>query len=155
VHVHVVVGVEEDKSVFQEIERTCTLSHIRKATRVVTDLYEEALSPSSIPATQFILLVAIKNHEPVSMSNLANGLSMDRTTLTRTLKPLQEKGWVVIAPGEDRRVQEIRLTASGNATLTEAVPLWRQVQKKVQERLGEETWEQLLNHLRASTLLEN
>jgi DNA-binding MarR family transcriptional regulator len=152
--IHVITAVDETPSVFQEIERTCALSNIRKATRVITDLYEEALSPSGIPATQFILLIAVKNHEPISMSHLAHGLHMDRTTLTRTLKPLQEKGWVVVSPGKDRRVQEIRLTPRGDETLTGAVPLWQQAQKQVEEQLGGEAWGQLLIHLYASTALK-
>lgn len=147
--------MSEDKSLFQEIAFNCALSNMRKATRVITDLYEEALAPSGIPPTQFILLISVKNHEPVSMSNLADSLYMDRTTLTRTLKPLQEKGWIMIGPGKDRRVQEIRITESGDEALAVAVPLWRQAQKQVQKQLGEETWGQLLKNLRASTALKS
>jgi DNA-binding MarR family transcriptional regulator len=146
--------MDENKPSFQEIEHTCTLFNSRKAARAITDLYEVALSPSGIHATQFILLVAIKNHEPVSMSNLAEGLHTDRTTLTRTLKPLQEKGWVAIAAGADRRVQEVRLTAQGSDALIEVVPLWEQAQKQVKAQLGHEAWTQLLAHLRGSAALK-
>ncbi|MGC4043711.1 MAG: MarR family winged helix-turn-helix transcriptional regulator [Armatimonas sp.] len=146
--------MDEDKSLYQEIERTCTLFNLRKATRVVTDLYSEILAPGDIPVTQFLLLVAVKNHGPVSMSKLAEGLYTDRTTLTRTLRPLQEKGWITIGPGQDRRVQEVSLTTTGNATLAETALLWKQAQKQVQEQLGHTAWEELLTHLHASLALK-
>ena len=142
--------MENSKGPFHDMERSCALYNSRKAARVLTDLYEAILAPSGVHATQFMLLVGIKSYEPVSMTNLAQGLHTDRTTLTRTLKPLLEKEWITVSPGEDKRVQEVRLTAGGNEALVRAVPLWEQAQQKVQEHLGKESWGQLLTQLQAS-----
>lgn len=146
--------MNEPETNFGQIARSCTLFNTRKAARAITEVYETILAPSGVHATQFMLLVAIKNYAPVSMSHLAQGLQTDRTTLTRTLKPLQENGWVAMAPGKDKRVQEVRITMEGDDALSKAVPLWEAAQNYVEVQLGGKQWEQLLTHLQSAAALK-
>jgi DNA-binding MarR family transcriptional regulator len=127
--------------------RDCACFNLRKAARAVTQLYESALAPSGIHATQFSVMVALALVEGAPLSRVADGLVMDRTTLTRNLRPLQRRGWVRIEAGEDRRERNLSLTRSGRAALERALPLWQQAQARLHERLGDAHWARLLQDL--------
>lgn len=137
----------------QDISRipgTCASFNLRRADRVVTHFYDEKLRPAGLKSTQFTLLTAIRLNEPAAINGLADGLVMDRTTMTRNLRPLEKQGLIAIAPGSDRRVREVSLTAKGHEALERAYPLWRQAQARIAERLGGERMEHLLGDLSAT-----
>ena len=73
---------------------------------------------------------------------------MDRTTLTRNLKPLLEKGLLESIPGADRRRRSVAITAQGQVALTEALPYWREAQARIASSLGRYRWWRLLGDLR-------
>lgn len=125
----------------------CTCFNLRKASRVVTQLFDQVLQPSGVLANQFTLLAALSLAESVSITRLAQELVMDRTTLTRNLKPLEREGLIRIEPGQDQRVRVVSLTEKGQAALAKAQPLWQQAQAKVIEELGQDRWQTLLSHL--------
>ena len=114
----------------------CMCFNLRKAARSLTQTYDAALRPAGITGPQFTLLSAVMRQGPVSLSDLAAGLGMDRTTLTRNLKPLQRDGLVASAEGDDRRVRLLTLTAAGRVRLSEAEPLWRDIQSRVTGTFG-------------------
>ena len=114
-------------------------------------MYEEALRPTGLRATQFSLLVATRLHGVATISRLAKALVMDRTTLTRNLKPLETQGFIRTTPGnEDRREREVTLTVAGQDILAKALPLWKQVQQQVTKALGQTRVDRLLNDLSAT-----
>ena len=83
-----------------------------------------------------------------TISGLAKGLVMDRTTLTRNMKPLEKQGFIRIIPGkEDRREREVTLTLAGQEILSEALPLWKTVQQSVVESLGQSRVTRLMKDL--------
>jgi len=127
--------------------RKCTCFNLRKATRTVTQLFDEVMQPTGLRATQFTLLAAISSTGAIAIRQLSQVLVMDRTTLTRNLKPLETQGLVKIVPGEDRRTRTLTLTGKGRKTLEKAFPFWRQAQSEVIERLTPRRWKKLLQHL--------
>ncbi|MEM7588037.1 MAG: MarR family winged helix-turn-helix transcriptional regulator [Acidobacteriota bacterium] len=129
----------------------CASYNLRRADRVVTQLYDEALRESGLKSTQFTLLSAVRIAGPVAINCLAERLVMDRTTLTRNLRLLQKEGWVEIHPGSrDRRVREVSLTEEGGRVQEGAFPLWQKAQSEVAERLGTERLYDLLAGLNAT-----
>lgn len=140
-----------DLSMCREIGKNCALFNLRKASRAITQVYEASMKSSGILPTQFTLLVATRAMQPVSMSKLAEALVMDRTTLTRNLKPMQREGWVKVAPGrEDKRSREVSLTKTGLNQLERAVPLWQEAQLRVTQALGDSRLERMLQDLTAA-----
>lgn len=125
----------------------CTSFNLRKAARVVTHQYDEILKPSGLRSTQFSLLTVLSKGGAETISNLAHKLVMDRTTLTRNLKPLQSQGWIKRVPGEDRRTRAWEITGQGRKVLAGALPLWQKAQKQTIEHLTQKRWSSLLNHL--------
>lgn len=147
------VSDDASHAIAAQVPPTCMGWHIRRASRILTQMYDTALRPTGLVVNQFTLLVAIQLCEPLSITQLAEALFADQTTTTRNVKLLEKQGFVAIAPGEDRRVKLVSLTAKGNAVLTEALPLWEQVQADLSQRFGDEKWQTLLSLLSEVTTL--
>jgi len=120
-------------------------ANLRRASRVLTQLYEDALRPLGLRATQFTVLQALSLAGEVTQSVLGQILAMDSTTLTRTLDIMERRGWIAKSRGKDRREWHIRLSKPGQAQLQRALPAWRSVQHRVHTQLGNEVWERLFN----------
>lgn len=132
----------------------CICFNLRKATRIVTRSYENAVKPLGLKATQFSILAALAGRPPVAMAALAGVMGLERTSLTRNLRPLEQRGWVQVeCPAQDRRARQIRLTAAGAEVLRQAVPLWRLAQSETIDRLqtefGSDAWPDLRQRLRS------
>ena len=98
----------------------------------MTQHYEAAFRGAGLRATQFTVLATLAQTEPMTMSELAELLGLERTTLTRNLRPLEAKGWVRgLSDDEDLRRRRIELTPQGRAIAVKAMPRWRRAQASV------------------------
>ena len=131
----------------------CTCFNLRKATRALTQIYDDALRPIGIGANQVAILAIVSAKGPIPMGELAFALVMDRTTLTRNLKPLQQSGYLNFQEGEDRRQRLIVITDNGRHVLTEAEPVWKEIQTRIAKSLGLKKWSRLLGDLNQVTHL--
>ena len=136
-----------------EIDATCACSNVRKAARVVTQLFDEVLQPTGLRSTQFTLLVAVARLREAPVTQLSRALVMDRTTLARNLKPLESLGLLTVEAGTDRRKHLAKLTEDGRQALASALPYWEQAQHRVVTRLGQERWHALRSSLQATMTL--
>jgi DNA-binding MarR family transcriptional regulator len=136
-----------------QVVLTCACFNLRKASRVITQHFDEILKPSGLLITQFTILVAVTMAKSGTINDLAERLVMDRTTLTRNLKPMKREGWLKSESGRDQRTRVISLTPHGEAALAKALPLWKQAQDGVEETLGHQRWNTLLSHLAETTAL--
>ncbi len=117
--------------------RGCTCFKLRRLSRRVTAVYDRALSAAGMRVTQYSLLGHLRGLSGVPISELAQMLDMDRTTLTRNLKPLLDAGWVrVRSSDEDARVRLVRLTSVGEERWKAARACWRQAQDEVNTTIG-------------------
>lgn len=123
----------------------CACANLRRADRVVTQYYDAVLRPSGLRVTQFTLLQALHYAPGISQKQLAELLEIDSTTLTRTLAPHVQKGWLHSEPGTDRRELRLRLTPAGQREYKRVLPSWRKAQKSLQQALGNENWTHLIN----------
>ena len=125
-----------DVEAYAEVLATCAALNLRKATRIVTQLYDEALRPVGLRSTQLPILVTLAARGALSMTDLAVSLVLDRTTLIRTLQPLQRRGFVELGREPGGRTRRAILTPAGHVTAAQAVPLWAQAQARVMDGLG-------------------
>jgi DNA-binding MarR family transcriptional regulator len=125
----------------------CVCFHLRRSARAVTQFYDRMLAPTGLRATQFTLMTVVRRTGGLSFSDLADVLGMDRTTLTRNLRPLEREGLVKIATGSDRRVRLVRLTRLGERKQLEAEPLWAKAHARITDGIGEKTWRTLRKDL--------
>jgi len=129
-----------------DVAESCVLFRVRKASRAITQVFDEELRPTGLKGTQVALLVPIAMAGPARKSDLAGLLGMDRTTLTRNLRGLLELGIVEEVIGEDRRERLVQLTPAGEQRLKDGYTYWRAAQRRISQGLGEEHRVQL-NHL--------
>jgi len=118
----------------------CACRTTRATSRALTRRYDEALRPTGLRATQLSVLVAAVLHGSATISQLAETLAMDRTTLTRELRPLEQQELIELRPGEDRRTRHVEVTDQGRRAIADAMPLWRDVQDRVVAELGADRW---------------
>lgn len=136
-----------DRIALKRIGITCVSFNLRKASRIVTNYFDTILAPSGLRSTQFHILASIGRHENLPISDLADILVMDRTTLTRNLRPLEKKKLIRFSRGKDKRTREIILTPLGYSSLSKAIPLWNEAQTGLLERMGEQNGRGLLMNL--------
>lgn len=126
------------------IHDRCTCFAIRRAARHVSQGYDRALASTGLRTTQFSLLSALDRHGPRNPAVLAEALLVDRTTMSRAVRPLERDGLVAIAPDpEDGRGRILAITPAGRAKLEEARPLWSLTEARQREAFGEERSRQL------------
>jgi DNA-binding MarR family transcriptional regulator len=122
----------------------CLCASIRRASRTLTQIYDEALRPLGLRATQFTVLQALSLAGEVLQGDLGQMLAIDSTTLTRTLEILSRHGWIDKRSGEDLRERRIRLSKAGQLQFEKAVPLWEKAQAGIRRKLGDGPWNTLL-----------
>ena len=114
----------------------CTCYRLRQTARLVSRTYDRFLAPADISIGQFGMLSTLAAMEGKSISELADVLQMERTTLTRNLSPLKKLRYITIAEGQDKRAKSLRLTKAGDKALSSAKPLWRAAQQSLELQLG-------------------
>ena len=128
----------------------CTGARVRRASRALTHLYDEALLPTGLRLTQYSLLRNVERMGPVRISALAEALLIERTALSRNLEPLVTRHLIAITPGEDARTREVVITDAGRQSLSHAIACWMHAQAEVERHFGSErlaTLHQLLHEL--------
>ena len=123
------------------IAEQCLCFRARRTSRAITRLYDDALRPMDLQASQLTLLSAIAaaGDDGQRLNKLAEVLATDATTLSRNLRPLQTRELLAIDRlVSDRRIRLIRLTREGEQVLAEALSRWREANLKLLHALGPE-----------------
>jgi DNA-binding MarR family transcriptional regulator len=118
----------------------CTCFKLRSLSRRVTQLYDRVLAPSGLKVTQYSLIAHARRRDgsdPPTVTELAQKLFTDRTTLTRNLRPLVDAGFIKIGSGADERSKAVIVTPKGEGVYQAARPLWKEAQALMRERAGE------------------
>jgi DNA-binding MarR family transcriptional regulator len=118
--------------------RGCTCLRLRKASRRVSQIYDQHLEPFGLTVTQYGVLGHLATLNGIRISELAEKLVMDPTTLTRNLGPLQRQGLLAVKTDRrDRRARSLQLTAHGQKVFEKAKPGWAQAQRHVEQLFGD------------------
>lgn len=121
----------------------CTNTALRRAARRLGNLYDDALAPSGLKATQAGLLAEVERmaqrygNSPPTLQDLADRLAVQISAVTHALRPLIRDGLVGLQPdAQDRRAKRVALTADGQARLQTAFEHWREANERVEAALG-------------------
>lgn len=127
---------------------SCYCIALRKVSRRLTAIYDEAMAPFGINVSQFSQLRSIRSRQPVSLTELAEVLELDRSTVGRNTKVLQRMGLVQSGPSqEDQRETMLSLTPEAIDLLKQASPVWREVQARVEGRLDALSFDRVIESL--------
>jgi len=134
-------GMDEiDPNLFRS---QCVLTKSRRAARSVSRHFAQLIKPHGVTPSQASLLFALYGSEATSVSELADGIGIERSALTRNLRLLEKAGHVDAQVGGRGGAKAYRLSQTGHATLMEMVPLWHEAQHALREKLGEGQWKQM------------
>ncbi len=146
---------KSDPKRFFDLPALCPAFNIRAASRIITQLFDEILKPSGLQITQFAVLVGVFTLDSPTINQLAKGLVMDRTTLTRGLKPLESEGLIKIISGEDKRTHFVKMTPKGKLALEKTLPYWEKARTVVLEKFGQKHLDGLLKDLASVREIKN
>lgn len=122
----------------------CSCAGLRKATRHLTQHYDQALAPVGLNIGQYALLANLARRGPVAPGAFAALMAMDRTTMGRNLQPLEREGLIAVTVDPaDRRGRIVSLTRDGEARLAAARPLWAAAQAEFERGFGADRAEAL------------
>lgn len=113
----------------------CLCTRLRRASRGVSKLYDDALSGVGLSVAQYSLLRHLQRLDQPSITDLADAVGLERSTLGRNLRLLEGRSLVALADGADQRNRLVSLTIKGEKLLAEALDAWQGVQLELKHRL--------------------
>ncbi|GLX14282.1 transcriptional regulator [Pseudomonas straminea] len=113
----------------------CLCTRLRRASRGVSKLYDDALSGVGLSVAQYSLLRHLQRLDQPSITGLADAVGLERSTLGRNLRVLEGRGLVALADGADQRNRLVSLTIRGEKLIAEALDAWQGVQLELKQRL--------------------
>lgn len=128
---------------------TCGGFNLRRASRAVTQLFDQALESTGLRSTQVVILMTIVADDSPSIAQLARELVMDPSTLTRNLRPLLKQGLLDLSHSGRGKAKKVALTDKGREKLQELLPIWNQTQRQFVKHVGARRWNSVRNDLRA------
>lgn len=127
-----------NRKVYEKSPSLCNCINLRRASQAITEFYDEVLAPSGLKTTQFSLLIHIIRLGPLNMSELANAIRLDRTTLARNVKVLEAHEFISITTGKDSRTRQLNISEKGQKAVEGAAQYWTEAQGFLKEYLGQE-----------------
>lgn len=132
---------------YDDVIENCAAVRTLSAARSITKIYGDTLKPLGITITQFTLLITIGRVKPQSISEIGKWLNIERTSLTRNIKPLEASGLVTRSNEGPQRRRRIELTKKGEKLLISAYPLWREAQEKVASKFDKDEFQAAMTSL--------
>ena len=122
---------------FTPMDNPCNLFYLRRAARAVSKQYNAAMKDSAVEATQFSVLFILSKSGALSITDLANKMGLDRTSMSRNLTPLQTHGYISVGDDGMTRAREVTITDAGSKALQDLMPMWRKAQAEFSAHMGE------------------
>lgn len=117
----------------------CLASRVRQLSRIVTRVYDDAMRPLGITASQYTLLAQLAARDGITAVEIGHGLDIEKSTLSRNLKRLLALGHIMMDPPAGRRGRGLHLTPSGKTVLKNAFPIWQAAQTRTLAILGQDS----------------
>jgi DNA-binding MarR family transcriptional regulator len=126
------------------IATNCLSVRLRLMNRMVGAIYDEALRPHGIKASQLNILVAVSAFGRVTSQQLCRVLHMDTSTFSRAVARLKKNRWLQVEPSGEGKILKIEVTKEGFKKIEQVYPDWQRAQAKTVEALGESTYEMII-----------
>jgi DNA-binding MarR family transcriptional regulator len=118
---------------------TCLATRVRQLSRIVTRVYDDAMRPLGITASQFTLLTQLAHQDGITAVEIGHSLDIEKSTLSRNLKRLLSLGHITMDPPAGRRGRGLHLTPKGQAVIQQAYPVWMEAQSRSVKIMGTES----------------
>lgn len=136
---------DEKLSLVRNMSQQCIAVRIRLLSRMVTSIYDSALSPFGVKLNQISILVLVHLAGEVGYDVLCRRLKMEKSTASRNIERMKRRGWLDIASAKGERRKILKVTPAGEVLLGKIHGVWEDAQKEAQNLLGEKGAEVLCN----------
>ncbi|MEO5806845.1 MarR family winged helix-turn-helix transcriptional regulator [Devosia sp.] len=126
----------------------CLVLNTRMAARAITRRYDRRLRPFGITAAQFTILNSIASSPDRSVTDLAQSIAMERSTLSRNLDVLARKQLVERHDAAKGNGRVCALTEAGRVLAASLVPEWRKAQAELRDALAPHSMDETVSTLR-------
>jgi DNA-binding MarR family transcriptional regulator len=130
-------AARSDRGAVDVIVDECLARRVLLLTRTISGLYNEALRPLGLTVSQLNLLVIVAKRGPISPGAVAKQLNMDKSTLSRNVRLMEDHRWLSVSPGPSGRSQSLTIEPKGRKLIETAQPLWQGAQERARHLLGE------------------
>ncbi len=114
----------------------CIALRVRRMSRIITRIYDDALRPYGITASQYTLLTILAQQDGITAVEIGHDLDIEKSTLSRNLKRLVALGLIEMDAPAGRRGRGLHLTATGEEVVKLAFPVWNTTQERVKSIVG-------------------
>ncbi len=135
---------DSHKKMISRIAGNCLSVRLRLMNRIITQIFDEAVRPHGIKASQITILVAISGFERTTSKQLCRALHMDSSTFSRALTILKKNNWVHTEPSGEGKILRVEVTKEGYNKIEAVYPDWEKAQEKAIEVLGTSTSETII-----------
>lgn len=118
---------------------SCLATRVRQLSRIVTRVYDDAMRPLGITASQYTLLAQLASRDGITAVEIGGDLDIEKSTLSRNLKRLLALGHIIMDPPAGRRGRGLHLTPKGQVVLKDAFPIWQEAQRKTTAIMGQDS----------------
>ena len=118
----------------------CMVLGTRKAARAITRLYNAKIRHIGLTSTQVSVLFAIDSSRHQSITDMADNLALERSSLTRNIKLLENRQLVEKHGTGRGRSQIVSLTSEGDRLMKIAYTHWIDAQSQLRAEMGETRW---------------
>jgi MarR family transcriptional regulator, organic hydroperoxide resistance regulator len=137
-----------DQKTAEYVVDQCACFYFRRASRVITQLFDRTLGPAGVRSTQLVILVLLQAKGAAKISEISEQLGLEQSSLSRIAQLLIRNGWVKVQKDKhDARVKVLVLASRGSRKIDEAAPYWKEAQSQVVENLGAEELKDLRGRL--------
>lgn len=115
----------------------CINAKLRRLHRLINSAYQKKIKPFGLRGSMLSILFIIGKNPGIHQKLIADLLVLDQSTMSRDLKKLVQKGWIIISKGEDPRYSKLALTRAGFELLEEVSPVWEALHQSVEALIGQ------------------
>jgi DNA-binding MarR family transcriptional regulator len=117
----------------------CLATRVRQLSRIITRVYDDAMRPLGITASQYTLLAQLAARDGITAVEIGHELDIEKSTLSRNLKRLLALGLIIMDPPAGRRGRGLHLTPKGQGVLLGAYPVWQNAQTHANAVMGSDS----------------
>ena len=120
----------------EQTNGACLATRVRQLSRIITRVYDDAMRPLGITASQYTLLTQLGQQDGITAVEIGYSLDIEKSTLSRNLKRLLALGLIDMDPPAGRRGRGLHLTPKGQAVIKEGFPVWKEAQVRAHAFMG-------------------
>ncbi|MBV1858551.1 MAG: MarR family winged helix-turn-helix transcriptional regulator [Nannocystaceae bacterium] len=125
------------RTIAADVSDNCLGLRARLVERVISGVFDRHLRPHGLRITQMTVLTAVASFPQLTPRALGQALDLEKSTVSRTIDRMIERGWVEAVEVVDGRSYALRITTEGESMLCTAYPAWKRAQAELEALLGE------------------